>query len=138
EGCCDPGSQFDAAFRALMARLFPDNPLQQLGPEHEVWFFEAIPPLKSMYAGQLSGANVGCRTSVIYCQRRRSGAQSLSCYWELGDVRGRKDVPKQVKDEVDTALAIGINVLAYATGREVRYKYEIPARSEPADVASAV
>ncbi len=137
EGCCDPNSQFDTDFRAWMARLFPDNPLTQLGPDHEVWFFEEVPPLKSMYAGQLYGVNVGCRTSVIYCQHPRN-ANSLSCYWELGDLRGRRDVPKKVKEEVDTALAIGINVLAYATGRQVRYKYEIPARSEPADAVAAV
>jgi len=138
EGCCDPNSQFDADFRAWMARLFPDNPLTQLGPDHEVWFFEEVPPLKSMYAGQLYGVNVGCRTSVIYCQHPKSGANSLSCYWELGDLRGRRDVPKKVKDEVDTALAIGINVLAYATGRQVRYKYEIPARTEQADAVASV
>ncbi len=135
EGCCNPNGKFDQSFRALMAKVFPENPLQQIGPEHEVWFFEEVPPLKTMYAGQLYGVNVGCRTSVIYCQHPKQSFQSLSCYWELARLgRQQQVLPDQVKLEVDTAKAIGINVLAYATGRQLRYKYEIPERTEVADI----
>ncbi len=138
EGCCDPQSPFDASFRRLMDQVFPENPMQQLGPEHEVWFFEQVPKLKSMYAGQLFGVNVGCRTSVIYCQHPQGGPQSLSCYWELNRVGRQEKLPPQVQQEVDTAMAIGINVLAYATGRQLRYKYEIPERTELAAADGAL
>src|SRR5262249_50204027 len=36
EACCG-SKNFDEDFRKLMKRLFPDNPLKPLPPEHPVW-----------------------------------------------------------------------------------------------------
>ena len=50
----------------------------------------------------------------------------LSCYWELGDLRRRSTLPDEVKKEVEAALAIGANVITYATGRKLKEKLDTP------------
>lgn len=126
ENCCE-GDGFDRDFEALMRELFPDSPLRLLEPDHPVWFAqEKVDP---QYARPLKGLDACCRTSVIYCP---SG--NLSCYWELaGDGRKLNYSPK-VTAEIAACSAIGANVLAYATGRQLRNKLDIPQviRSEQA------
>ncbi|HEX4148470.1 MAG TPA: DUF4159 domain-containing protein, partial [Pirellulales bacterium] len=76
EDCCNGGG-FDAGFRKLMTRVFPEPEysLHLLPPEHPVWHAEeAVPPA---YMPPLLGIDIGCRTSVIYCPK------NLGCYWEL-------------------------------------------------------
>src|SRR6185369_11248454 len=50
----------------------------------------------------------------------------LSCYWELANPFRESDYPKAVKDEIEQVARIGSNVLAYATGRELKEKLERP------------
>lgn len=122
EACCQ-GDAFDRSFRQLMQRVFPEPEyeLRLLSPDHPVWFAdEKIAPGDVV---PLLGIDVGCRTSVIY------SPQDLSCYWELArEVRGQT-LPPEVRARVLAAQAIGTNVLAYATGRELKFKYEIAATS---------
>ena len=48
EACCG-GAGFDAAFRALMKELFPDNTLRLLPADHPIWFMASlIWPLSSI------------------------------------------------------------------------------------------
>jgi hypothetical protein len=73
------------------------------------------------------GIDYGCRTCVVYAPpdgAADAAGVSLSCLWEL---RGSATALKaaRVKEEVDAALAIGANVLAYATNREVKRKDEL-------------
>jgi hypothetical protein len=49
---------------------------------------------------------------------------SLSCLWEIGGASS-KSLPESVRREVDAALAIGTNVIAYATNRELKRKDEL-------------
>jgi hypothetical protein len=49
---------------------------------------------------------------------------SLSCLWEIGGA-SRRNLPEAVDREVDAALAIGTNVIAYATNRELKRKDEL-------------
>src|SRR5262249_42645588 len=50
---------------------------------------------------------------------------SLSCLWELS--RGnQKTNSKVVLDQIQGGLIIGINVIGYATNREVKWKDDIP------------
>jgi len=118
------GSQFDQGFRRLMEEVFPEKEysLQLLHEDHPIWYAEEMVDPK--YHRPLWGINFGCRTSVIYVAQDppENPRPSLSCLWELsrGD-RGQKFLPS-VQARVDAALAIGINVLAYATNREVREK----------------
>jgi hypothetical protein len=125
ENCCG-GTEFDAGFRAMLARMFPDrdergNLLYQLRPlplEHTVWHAEERVDPK--YMRPLEGLDVGCRTSVIYCP------QNLGCYWELDRLGRKQRYPEAVEAEIRAVRSIGINVMAYATNREVKYKLEVP------------
>jgi hypothetical protein len=71
----------------------------------------------------LLGIDYGCRTSVIYCPPPgpNDPSNGLSCYWELSSWRARKYRPA-VAAQIDAANKIGINVLTYATNRELKSK----------------
>lgn len=116
ESCCQ-GDAFDASFRQLIRRAFPEpeHELRPLPPEHPVWRAEEpIEPDRH----QLWGLESGCRTSVIYCP------EDLSCFWELSRPGRGEEIPERFRAEIVAANSLGINVLAYATNREVKYKLE--------------
>jgi hypothetical protein len=54
----------------------------------------------------------------VYCEG------DLSCQWELSKPGRDLKLPPDIKADVDAANSIGINVLAYATNRELKPKYE--------------
>ena len=117
ENCCG-GSGFDKAFRALMQEIFPNSKLRLLPKTHPVWFAEEkVDPL---YMRPLLGIESCCRTSVVYCP------ENLSCHWELARSRSGDPYPPEVQKKVQAALSIGINVLAYATNRQLRDKLDVP------------
>jgi Domain of unknown function (DUF4159)/Squalene-hopene cyclase C-terminal domain len=120
DACCG-GEEFDRGFRELCQRIFPEPEykLHLLPPEHAVWSIDVPvePQVKPLW-----GIDFGCRTSVVYCP------ENLSCLWELarpGREREKK-FPAPVQSQIDTALALGINMLAYATNREPKYKLDLP------------
>ena len=117
EACCG-GDEFDKGFRALMCRVFPEREynLRLLPPSHPIWGAEE--PVDPRFVRPLWGIEHGCRTSVVYCP------QDLSCYWELARMGQEEKLPKAIREEVEAVEAIGINVLAYATNRELKFKYE--------------
>jgi hypothetical protein len=112
---CD-GSAFDRSFRALLEELFPNSPLQPLSPEHAVWF--ADKSLEPSEEWPLLGLQACCRTSVIYCPR------NLSCYWELDPLRLHAAVSEKVSANIDYTVRLGVNVLAYATNRDLKEKLD--------------
>jgi hypothetical protein len=119
----DPAS-FDAGFRKLMAKVFEDKPehhLKLLGPDHPVW--RAEEPVAPEQQRPLLGIEYSCRTSVIYAPPpwQDDPPGNLSCYWEVASGREQNYSPK-IKAEISGAQAIGINVLAYATNRELKSK----------------
>ncbi len=118
EACCKNSSPFDSAFRQLMAAVFPEPEykLQPIPPGHPVWRMQDIVRPESPYAGHLHGVEYGCRTCVFYCD------QDLSCYWELARPGQWNHYPADVVEHIKDALAIGINVLTYATNREPKGK----------------
>lgn len=125
------GEEFDHAFHQLIDRLFPEPEyeLQPLPPDHAVYHaFVPVDPTRF----PLWGVNYACRTSVFYSPK------NLSCYWELARPRRDEAWPSTVEDDVQTALHVGINVLQYATNRELKYKYEVPARSQEPGKPEAV
>src|SRR5262249_14315000 len=76
EACCGR-EEFDRDFRALMGRLFPDNELKPLPPEHPVWTaWKPVPP----NAFRLEGIQQGCKTVVVY------SPQPLAGYWEANEL----------------------------------------------------
>jgi hypothetical protein len=116
ESCCDGGA-FDEQFRKLMAELFPDAPLRLLPPDHPVW--HAQKRIDKEFVRPLYGLETCCRTSVVYCP------DGLGCYWELAKENGQV-YPEPIRREIENVLGIGANVLAYATGRELRDKLDMP------------
>jgi hypothetical protein len=118
EACCNDSSRFDAAFRKLMAAVFPEPEykLQPIPPGHPVWRMQDMIRPDSPYAGHLYGVEYGCRTCVVYCD------QDLSCYWELARPGQWNRYPASVVERVGDALGVGVNVLTYATNREPKGK----------------
>ncbi|HBE68335.1 MAG TPA: hypothetical protein DDW52_09330, partial [Planctomycetaceae bacterium] len=123
EGCvgdgCD-GSTFEAAFNALVQELF-EKPLTRLPPEHPIWTAESrLTPDELPEGTWLYGVESCCRLGVVYCPT------SLSCRWSLSPAYGAKpDYSETVQTQLDNFTKIGLNVLAYATGRELKEKLDL-------------
>jgi len=139
EACCsddparDSPTRFDAAFRKLMAAVFPEEEykLQPIPPGHPIWRMQDIVRPDSPYAGQLYGVEYGCRTCVVYSDR------DLSCFWELARPGQWRQYPEHVVQHITDALAVGINVLTYATNREPKGKEQSFDTPQAGEVASA-
>ena len=122
EGC--DRAAFDTSFRDLMAELFPDSPLEPLPATHPIW--TAHHKLTRPEERPLLGLQACCKTSVIYCPR------NLACLWNVdrpGIERKMKSVaPKFDKTlgQVKYATEVGVNVVTYATGRELKEKGDRP------------
>lgn len=109
---------FDQGFRQFIARMFPNDEarLARLTDDHIV--FRSQYPLDAKDV-ELWGVDVGCRTAIIY------SPDDISCYW---DKWMRHDPPRrnaQLKQGIERAMKIGVNVVAYATGREPPVKLDI-------------
>jgi hypothetical protein len=125
EACCGDSHRFDESFRKLMAAVFPEPEykLAQVTPGHPLWNMEEKVRPESPYLGKLWSVEYGCRTSVVY------STEDLSCYWELALPGRPTNHPEAVDQRIDDALAVGINVLTYATNREPKGKeqsFELP------------
>ena len=125
------GDGFDAGFRELMARVFPEPEyrLRLLPPEHPIWRAEEL--VAPDQVRPIWGIDFGCRTSVVYCPADKSAGvrPSLSCLWELSRAARGQKPPAEVQAQIDAGLSIGINILAYATNRQLKHKDEIPSQS---------
>ena len=126
EGYCK-GSAFDVGFRQLIKDIFPEPEytLRLLDVNHPIWSAEEqVPPslMRPIY-----GINFGCRTSVVYFppDPPENPRPSLSCLWELSRPGRNVRYNEDVELRINAGLTIGMNVLAYATGRELRAKDEV-------------
>ena len=98
----------------------PEYRLQLLEPDHPIWHAEeriAPSQLRPMW-----GIEFGCRTSVVYVppDPPANPRPALSCLWELSRPGRGEKYGHAVQIQIDGALSLGINVLAYATNRELR------------------
>jgi hypothetical protein len=120
------GTGFDKAFRDLMEQVFPEPEyrLRLLEAEHPIWHAEEI--ISADQLRPLWGIEFGCRTSVVYAPLDPVGnpRPSLSCLWELSRSGRGQNFDRSVQAQIDAALSLGINILAYATNRELRGKEE--------------
>jgi hypothetical protein len=125
EAYCGEGG-FDKGFRALMALVFPEPEyrLRLLEPEHPIWHAEEI--ISPEQLRPLWGIDFGCRTSVVYAplDPEKNPRPSLSCLWELARSGRENTFKPSVQAQIDAALGLGVNILAYATNRELRGKEE--------------
>ena len=129
EACCPKSMEFDQRLRQLVGEIFPEPEyrLHLLPPEHPAWHAEEVVPPE--LHRPLLGVDYGCRTCLIYApptelDRQNPGMPSLSCLWEIGG-SSRRSLQPAVRTEIEAALAIGTNVLAYATNRELKRKDEL-------------
>ena len=113
---------FDASFRELVTRMYPPNlpgsgdaKLKLLPPEHAV--FRAEFPLDPSTV-ELWGVDVGCRTSIIY------SPNDWACLWDKWTSFEVPKRPVPLVSMIDKANRVGVNVIAYATGRELVNKLD--------------
>jgi len=109
------GGTFDTGIRRLFAELFPEpgTELKLLPLDHTAWTIEAsVDPGMA----ELWGIDTGCRTGVIYCPFE------LSCYWSLARIGREKVYTPEIQRQITASRIIGLNVLAYATNRNVAVK----------------
>jgi hypothetical protein len=122
--CGDSG--FDKGFRDLMSLVFPEPEyrLRLLDPDHPIWHAEEI--ISPEQLRPLLGIDFGCRTSVVYAplDPPDNPRASLSCLWELARSGRGQTFKPSVQAQIDAAFGLGINVLAYATNRELLGKEE--------------
>jgi len=135
DGCGD-ASAFEQSVNRLCDQWFPGSKLERLPPSHPVWFAEKkIDPAKIERLGEdfwVYGVQACCRTAVFYVPR------SLACRWELGGgLFRRSDQSSPVRDQVEVAVRLGQNVIAYATGRELKDKLDQPTILEGSELASS-
>ncbi len=110
---------FEESFRHLLTQILPpgEQELKLLPEDHPVYRSEYL--LKAD-AVQLHGAEVGCRTAVMYSK------EDLGCLWSYWQ---RHSAPKrnpQLIARVERGMQIAINVAAYATGREPPKSLDAP------------
>lgn len=122
---CGENVQFERDFTALMAELFPDNPMQRLDRSHPV--YSAQYPLEVNPDRPLYGLQSSCRTSVIFCPRNLSGI------WRVNRPSFMDQLPADARSQVTYAIQLGVNVISYATGRELKEKLDRPQAIETAD-----
>jgi hypothetical protein len=115
ERCCG-GTGFDTGFRALVRDIFPESEfeLQLLPPDHPVWFADG--PIDAKHMPPLWGVDVSCRTGLIFCPT------DLSAYWELDRLGREREYSDAIQEKLRAARQVGVNVLTYATGRDVEFK----------------
>ncbi|MCO8123726.1 DUF4159 domain-containing protein [Stieleria sp. TO1_6] len=118
-GCGSP-AEFRASVSQLCTQWYPDAPLERLPETHPVWSAERKVEIDAMPNGfWVYGVQACCRTAVFYVP------QTLTCRWELGDrLFQRGDADDPVRRQIDHSIRIGQNIIAYATGRELKDKLD--------------
>lgn len=105
------GAGFDQGFRDLIPKIAPGAGVQlkRLRADHPVYRSEyLLDP-----AIELWGVEFGCRTAIIY------SPNDLSCLWDKWTLQDPPKRPAWLKSMIEKNVRIGVNVVAYATGREV-------------------
>jgi len=119
DGCGDAAA-FQSSVVSLCNDWYPNSRLERLPLAHPVWFAQA--PVDPTAIGEdywMYGVGACCRTPVFFSPR------SLTCRWTRGGalLRGA-DLPDPIRDQVVAGITIGENILAYATGRELKDKLD--------------
>ncbi len=113
------GSGFDEGIRSLAARIYAsgDAQLKRLPPEHPI--YRAEYPLDPE-GTELWGVDFGCRTSFVY------SPQDHSCLWDKWSFQPVPKRTPQFNALLLRSMRVGVNVVAYATGREPYDKLDAP------------
>lgn len=105
------GAGFDDGFRELIRRMYPNGEaeLKKLTPEHPIFRSEY---LLSEAQIELWGVDFGCRTAIVY------SPEDIACGWNKWCVSDPPNRKAELKGFISKSTRVGVNVLAYATGRE--------------------
>ncbi|HUG93602.1 MAG TPA: DUF4159 domain-containing protein [Planctomycetaceae bacterium] len=108
---CEESSGFHDGLQELVRRMYPgeNRELAPLPPGHEV--YKAEYPLVASET-PLWGVDFGCRTAIIY------SPADVACYWERWMAQPPPNRHPELGKAVRRAMMVGVNVAAYATGRE--------------------
>ncbi|MCC9602202.1 DUF4159 domain-containing protein [Stieleria sp. JC731] len=117
---CGNAANFQNSVANLCARWYPNAPLERLPTTHPVFSAERQVDIDAMPTGfWVYGVQACCRTAVFYVP------QSLTCRWELSDkLFTRGDPQNPLRRQIDNSVRIGQNIVAYATGRELKDKLD--------------
>jgi hypothetical protein len=117
---CGDASGFERSVKQLCQSWFEGAAFERLPPSHPIWFAQhKIDPALIGPDFWVYGVQACCRTAVFYVP------QSLSCRWEYGDLLFHRDRgEKKLRQQVQAAIRVGENLIAYATGRELKDKLE--------------
>ncbi len=121
DNCCR-SLAFDEGFRDLIRQMYPPSEaqLKKLTADHPVFRseFNLLDKTTGEPAAELWGVDVGCRTSIMY------SPNDVSCLWDKWtsfEIPGR---PKELLSMIVKSTQVGVNVVAYVTGREILNKLE--------------
>ncbi|TWT99028.1 DUF4159 domain-containing protein [Neorhodopirellula pilleata] len=141
DGCGDD-RVFRQAVETMCSQWYPNSRLESLPPSHPIWFAERFVDPKVLLDddGQpfdIEGVQACCRTPVFYSR------QSLMCRWSYGGPLLRnEDLSPSIQEQVVAGITIGENLVAYATGRELKDKLDavnqINAASAPDPTRGAI
>ena len=104
-------ADFDDSFREFVeTKMYPDEAkLRRLPPDHPIYRSEFLLDPKQV---ELLGVDFGCRTPIIYCP------SDVSCLWDKWTPFDPPNRSQKMKAGIQSALEVGANIIAYATGRE--------------------
>ena len=107
---CGDGT-FDAGFRDLVARMFPNEEaaLTRLRADHPIFRSQYLLKPDNL---EIYGVDFGCRTSVIF------SPEDHGCYWHKWMRHPPKDRSVALNQRILRSIRLGVNVMAYATGKE--------------------
>lgn len=132
DGCGDD-RMFRQSVQAICAQWYPNSVLESLPASHPIWFAERFvdPNVLLDDEGQpfdIEGVQACCRTPVFYSR------QSLMCRWSYGGPLLRnEDLSPGIQEQVVAGITIGENLVAYATGRELKDKLDAVNQINAAD-----
>lgn len=112
-------AEFESGFKEALRAILPpgEGELKRLPADHPIYRSEFLLQPEGI---ELYGIDFGCRTSVVYCP------EDLGCYWDYWTQFDPPDRNVQLKARIIRATKIGVNVIAYATGREPPNKLDAP------------
>ena len=107
---CGDGT-FEAGFRDLVERMFPQGvaTLKRLQPDHPIYRSEFLLNAENL---ELLGVDFGCRTVIVY------SPEDHACYWHKWMRHNPPNRSQELTQRIIRSTRVGVNVLAYATGRE--------------------
>ena len=105
------GGTFDAGFRDLVTRMFPEGEasLARLQADHPVYRSEYLLDSENI---EFWGVDFGCRTAIVY------SPEDHAAYWHKWSRHNTPGRSQALAQRILRSTRAGVNVLAYATGRE--------------------